>query len=230
MIVPILTATLIGYLLGALPFGYLVARSKGINIFEHGSKNPGATNVKRVLGEKFGASGKRAGNLVFLLDTLKGAAAAGWPFLLAQLRIGAAGGDIAVGGVTVFAVEWVFPMAVTGLIAALLGHCFSCFTQFRGGKGVATALGGVLVLMPLAIAVAAVVWTITFYTARYVSLASILAALVLPVAAYFLKQPPLLIGLGITVAALVLIRHRANLSRLMNGTESRFVKKAGDSK
>lgn len=226
MLAPLLTAGIVGYLLGALPFGYLVARSKGINIFEHGSKNPGATNVKRVLGEKFGKSGKRAGNLVFFLDALKGMMAAGWPLLLNRQAVSA----LSLGQTIWFAPEAAWPMAVVGLIAALIGHCFSCFTRFRGGKGVATTVGGVLVMMPLAIAIAAAVWAVTFYTARYVSLASLLAALSLPVAAFLLDQPPLLIGLSAVVAALVIIRHRANIVRLMNGTESRFGKKTAPAK
>lgn len=221
MNLPLLTAAVVGYLLGAVPFGYLVARSRGINIFEHGSKNPGATNVKRVLGEKFGKSGKQAGNLVFVLDAIKGASAAGWPLLLAKLGVG----EVTVGTALLYSPIDVDLMAVIGLVAALIGHCFSCFTGFRGGKGVATAVGGVLVLMPLAILLAAVVWAGTFYSTRFVSLASILAALVLPVAAFLLKQPTLLVGLAVVVAALVTLRHRANIVRLANGTESRFVKK-----
>lgn len=221
MLVPLLTAAIVGYLLGAIPFGYLVARSRGINIFEHGSKNPGATNVKRVLGQKFGESGRRAGNLVFFLDALKGATAAGWPLLI----VPPISGEIHWAGALVYSLDFVTPMAVVGLTAALLGHCFSCFTQFRGGKGVATAVGGLLVLMPTAIVIAAAVWAIVFYALRFVSLASILAALVLPFAAFFLRQPVLLIGLAGLIAALVTLRHRANIVRLMNGTETRFVKK-----
>lgn len=221
-VVPLLTAAVVGYFFGAIPFGYLVARSKGINIFEHGSKNPGATNVKRVLGEKFGRKGKRAGDLVFFLDAVKGAAAAAWPLLLRF----AVSGEIDLVGRCIYAPDMATPMAVVSLIGALLGHCFSCFTQFRGGKGVATAVGGLLVLMPFAILVAAAIWAAVFYSVRFVSLASILAALMLPVAAFFLKQPPLLIGLAAIVAALVTLRHRANIVRLMNGTEARFVKKS----
>lgn len=221
LVVPLLTAAVVGYFLGAIPFGYLVARSKGINIFEHGSKNPGATNVKRVLGEKFGKKGRQAGDLVFFLDAVKGATAAGWPLLLRF----AVSSEIDLAGTCIYAPDIAAPMAVVGLVGALLGHCFSCFTQFRGGKGVATAVGGLLVLMPIAIVVAAAVWAAVFYTARFVSLASILAALILPVAAFFLKQPPLLVGLAGMVAALVTLRHRANIVRLLNGTEARFVKK-----
>lgn len=202
-----LIALAIGYLLGSLPFGFLVARSKGVNIFEVGSKNPGATNVRRVLG-----SGP--GNLVFFLDVLKGAVATGWPLLVKWLDEGCECGADQITG-----------MAVAGLIGALLGHSFSCFTKFRGGKGVATATGGLLVLMPIALLIGAVVWAVTFYSTRYVSLASILASLAMPIAAFFLNEQKLLLGLTALIAVLVVVRHRANIQRLLNGTESRFVKK-----
>ncbi len=202
---PYVIAAVAGYFLGALPFGWLVARSRGINIFEHGSKNPGATNVRRVCG-------KGPGNLVFALDALKGAAAAGWP--LFWWRDAA---QIDAHGVTL--------TAVIGLVAALIGHSFSCFTKFRGGKGVATAAGGFLVLMPLPLLCGLGVWLVTFYSTRYVSLASMLAAIALPIAAFFFKQPTLLIGLAGAIALFVVFRHRANIARLLNGTESKFVKK-----
>lgn len=209
----LLIALAVGYLLGSLPFGYLVARSKGVNIFEVGSKNPGATNVRRVLG-----SGP--GNLVFVLDALKGAIATGWPIFgfttyadgrcVIGFNTGSSSGLIA---------------AVAGLVGALIGHSFSCFTKFRGGKGVATATGGLLVLMHVAVLIGAAVWIVTFYSSRYVSLASILAAIAMPIAAFFLNEQPLLLGLTIVIALLVLVRHRANIQRLMAGTESKFVKK-----
>ena len=214
---PIVLALVVGYLLGSLPFGYLVARSKGVNIFEVGSKNPGATNVRRVLG-------RGPGNLVFFLDALKGAIATGWTLVqvnwhtvegkLSEIQLGFSHGDPAR-----------TQMAVAGLVGALLGHSFSCFTKFRGGKGVATASGGLLVLMPIALIVGALVWLGTFFSTRYVSLASILAAVAMPVAAFFLHEPRLLLGLTVVIALLVVIRHRSNLQRLMNGTESKFVKK-----
>jgi glycerol-3-phosphate acyltransferase PlsY len=217
MLLPFILAAVVGYVLGALPFGYVVARTKGINIFEHGSKNPGATNVKRVLGEKFGSSGKRLGNLVFLLDALKGAVATGWPLWL-------------MGRITMHPAETYqavnVPCAVTGLVAALLGHSFSCFTHFKGGKGVATAAGGFMVLMPYAMLICFGVWSVTFYTSRYVSLASIVGAIALPIAAFFFHQPPLLLGLAVVIAAFVVIRHRANITRLLNGTENKFIKKS----
>jgi glycerol-3-phosphate acyltransferase PlsY len=215
MLLPLLIAAVVGYLLGALPFGYFVARSKGINIFEHGSKNPGATNVKRVLGEKFGKPGKRLGNLVFFLDALKGAVATGWILVIVHFD----GPSCRCGD------DQVMWMQITGLVFALVGHSFSCFTKFKGGKGVATAAGGFMVLMPYAMLTCLVVWVVTFYASRYVSLASIVAAIALPIAAFFFHQPPLLLGLAVIIATFVVLRHRANITRLMNGTENRFAKK-----
>jgi glycerol-3-phosphate acyltransferase PlsY len=201
----------IGYLLGSLPFGYVVARAHGVDIFKEGSGNPGATNVKRVLGEKFGAKGKRAGNFVFVLDAVKGAVAAAWPFFTAlpptEARL----------------------LGLIGVIAAVLGHSFSVFTKFKGGKGVATAAGGLIVLMPLSCSVGAVVWVLTFVTTRYVSLGSILAAVAVPLTAWirwFQGELPLPFSIVATgVGAFVIFRHRANLKRLIAGTETRFAKK-----
>jgi glycerol-3-phosphate acyltransferase PlsY len=236
----LIAAAVIGYLLGSLPFGYLVAKAKGVNIFEHGSKNPGSTNVGRVLGEKFGAQGKLLGRAVFVLDVLKGAAATGWPLFLRFLTMEQFRTRSALfsddGRIYLFSPSEGFLIAeggfyhicaVIGLIAALLGHSFSIFTKFRGGKGVATAAGGFLVLMPVPLLISATTWVVIFYASRYVSLASILASAALPVAAFFLGQPPLLTGLAAVIGAFVILRHRANIARLLNGTENRFVKKTG---
>jgi acyl phosphate:glycerol-3-phosphate acyltransferase len=206
---PLLLALVIGYLLGSLPFGYLVARAKGVNIFEVGSKNPGATNVRRVLG-----SGP--GNLVFFLDALKGALATGLPLAMKWYQ----GADCEC------SLDEVQRFAVAGLFGALLGHSFSCFTKFKGGKGVATATGGFLVLVTFPVLIAAVVWFATFFVTRYVSLASIFAAITVPVAAYFFHSPPLVLGLTVLIGVFVVVRHRTNIQRLLNGTESKFVKKS----
>lgn len=208
----------IGYVLGSLPFGYLVARSKGVNIFEVGSKNPGATNVRRVLGAG-------PGNLVFTLDALKGAAATIWPlFQFTWLIEDGALTSLSMSFTTDDAAAT--QQAVAGLVGALLGHSFSCFTHFKGGKGVATASGGLLVLMPIALLIGAAVWAITFYASRYVSLASLVAAISMPVSCWLLQEPPLLLGLAVVIAVLVVVRHRSNIQRLLNGTENKFVKKS----
>lgn len=226
MLIPLTIAAVVGYLLGAIPFGWLVARAHGINIFEHGSKSPGATNVKRVLG-------KKAGNTVFALDAIKGALAAGWPLIIERIGLARIAD-------TKNAISWswelvdtklltpqtVIPAAVIGLLAAVIGHSFSCFTRFKGGKGVATSAGGFVVLMPVVTLIALAVWLATFYGSRYVSLASIFAAIAMPVAAFFLKQHTLVVILAAVIGAFVIILHRANIKRLLNGTENRFVKKS----
>jgi glycerol-3-phosphate acyltransferase PlsY len=224
MFLPLFIATAVGYLLGSLPFGYLVARANGVNIFNVGSKNPGATNVRRVCGAG-------PGNLVFALDALKGAVAAAWA-LLAATGTGysfdlspwgiAANGRIEEG-------VWT-QLGVAGLIGALLGHSFSCFTKFRGGKGVATSVGGLLILMPAAILIAAITWFSVFYASRYVSLASISSAVALVAAALVFRMPALLLGLALVVAAFVILRHITNIKRLLNGTENKFVRRNSEPK
>lgn len=200
MIAPQAVAAIVGYLLGALPFGYLVARAHGVDIFKVGSGNPGATNVKRVLGAK-------AGNTVFALDVIKGAVAAGWPLL----PISSSGDPLTLG--------------LIGVIAAVLGHSFSVFTRFKGGKGVATAAGGLVVLIPFACLIGAVVWVLTFTLTRYVSLGSILAAVAVPAASWVGGHPLALNLVATALGLFVIVRHRENIRRLLNGTESRFTKK-----
>ena len=211
MFLPLFIAAVVGYLLGSLPFGYLVARAHGVDIFKAGSGNPGATNVKRVLGSM-------AGNTVFVLDALKGAVAAGWPvaWCLMVHRTGGLCGD----GVSL-AYVWGIP----GLVAAVLGHSFSVFTHFKGGKGVATASGGLFVLMPVPGLIAVLVWFMSFLAWRYVSLASILGTLAVPAAAWSLGLPLLLEIVATVLALLVLVRHYSNIRRLLAGTEHRWERK-----
>ena len=192
-------ATLVGYLAGAIPFGYLVARAHGVDILKEGSGNPGATNVKRVVG-------KRAGNTVFALDFLKGVLAAGWVFLLS------------VEG------ERLLVASILGLCAAILGHSFSIFLKGKGGKGVATTMGGLAVIMPWVVLIGVAVWVATFYASRYVSLASILFAWSLPAGNLLLGAEPLLIWISLALAVLITFRHRSNIERLLKGTENRFVR------
>jgi glycerol-3-phosphate acyltransferase PlsY len=220
----LLAAAFIGYVLGSLPFGYVVARAHGVDIFKEGSGNPGATNVKRVLGERFGPRGKRAGNVVFLLDVLKGALAAGWS-VLAWTSLSVSVDLLNGGGSAVVAGQDWRLLGLAGAAGAILGHSFSLFTGFKGGKGVATAAGGVLVLMPVSCLIGAVVWAVIFYATRYVSLGSILAAVAVP-AASWLRGNPVPLNIAVTLIGLfVIIRHRENIKRLLNGTENRFAKK-----
>jgi glycerol-3-phosphate acyltransferase PlsY len=226
MIVPLSSAAVCGYLLGSLPFGFLVARSRGVDIFEVGSRSPGATNVRRVLG-------RGPGNTVFVLDTLKGVLAAGLP-LLSVLYILRANGpapgapDTSLYASIQAAARLSSLMGYVGLACALLGHSFSCFTRFRGGKGVATAAGGLLVLMPYVALISAAIWVAVFYATRYVSLASILAALTLPALALAFGRGRIALGVTVLVAAFVVVRHRANLRRLLNGTEKKFERRKPD--
>jgi acyl phosphate:glycerol-3-phosphate acyltransferase len=206
-LLPLAIAAAAGYLLGSLPFGAMVARSRGVDIFSVGSRSPGATNVRRVLGTG-------PGNAVLFLDILKGAVAAGWPLLFGWTAIGSAPSPRILGYV--------------GLAAALIGHSFSCFTGFRGGKGVATAAGGLVVLMPYVAVSAAALWGILFVLSRYVSLASIIAAASLPVFAFAYRQGTIAMAVSGLIALFVVVRHRANITRLLNGTEKRVErKKAG---
>jgi len=210
MLTPLLIAAVVGYVLGSLPFGYVVARAKGVNIFEVGSKNPGATNVRRVLG-----SGP--GNVVLALDVVKGALAVA----LAYVNVALAAHQVSISfDYAANTPELARPLAA--MVGAVLGHGFSCFTKFRGGKGVATGAGGFAVLFPPGAGIALLVWLATAGLTRYVSLASMLAAVSLPVAAFLLHRSPLLIGVSAAVAAFVVLRHRANIARLLSGTENKM--------
>jgi len=222
MLTALLLAAVTGYLLGALPFGWLIARKFGINIFEHGSKNPGATNVKRVLGGLYGTKGKRAGDLAFALDALKGAAAAGWPLLV---HLSDQAQNTGTADLSTTLQSQAPAAAITGLVFALIGHSFSCWTRFKGGKGVATSAGGLIVLLPLPTLLSVVAWVAVFQVSRYVSLASIVAAVVLPAAAWLLDGPQAFAVLASVIGFFVILRHRPNISRLLNGTENKFSKK-----
>lgn len=198
--VDFITVAAAGYLLGAIPFAVIIARFCGVDIFKVGSGNPGATNVKR-------SCGKTAGNLCFILDASKGFAATAFP-LYAHF----------------FGIEFSEPQALAyaGLVAAIVGHSFSVFIKFRGGKGVAVTIGGLLAIMWAAILIALVLWVVVFYSTRYVSLASIAMALALPVAAAFLYPTGVHTYIAIAIAAVIVVRHRSNIVRLIKGTENRF--------
>ena len=204
---------LLGYLIGSVNFAVLVAKKHGVDILKEGSGNPGATNVKRVLG-------KGPGNLVFALDVLKGFIGAGLPYLLLRVEE------------TPTSAEIHFIICVAGFVGTLLGHCFSCFLKFKGGKGVASTIGGLAVLLPIPILIGATLWGLVFLLSRYVSLASILLGISLPVSCWVL---PLFTKLAFSpaefwfagaIAAFNVWTHRSNIGRLLNGTENRFTKKA----
>jgi glycerol-3-phosphate acyltransferase PlsY len=195
---------LASYLVGAIPTSYLAGRLfRGIDLREHGSKNLGATNVYRTLGWRYAIP-------VGLFDIAKGAV----PVLVFAPRVSD---------------SQLFALGCG--IAAILGHVFSVFVRFRGGKGVATAAGVMLGLTPLALGVAALAWLLVVALTGYVSLASIVAAAVFPVAVRFLERldRPEILWLDALVAAAIIWLHRANIRRLLNGTESRFGRRAAPS-
>jgi glycerol-3-phosphate acyltransferase PlsY len=195
-------STLIAYFLGSIPFGYLIVRwQKGIDVRRTGSGSIGATNVMRNLGIiGFAAT--------FLLDLAKGGAAV----LLAAW-------------ITGHDPRWV----AAGAVAAIVGHCFPLWLKFRGGKGVATAVGVFVVLAPLALGLALLIFAVVVGIWRYVSLGSILAAAAFPALAYYLAHPPTAILVGsVCGAALIIARHHGNIRRLLSGTENRLGKKKAE--
>ena len=194
---------LIAYVLGSIPNALWVGKTfKNIDVREHGSKNTGSTNAARVLGPKLGI-------FTLILDILKGA-------LPTYLGI-VLGADLLTRMTGIDKLD----VIVIGM-AAILGHTFSLFLKFKGGKAVATTLGVFLVLVPYAILILLVIFFVIFGLTRYVSLASIISAVVLPIAVYFTTRHIPLTVLGIIIGLLVIIRHKENIKRLINGTESKL--------
>ena len=195
-------ALLIGYFLGSINFAVLVAKYKGLDLFSLGSGNPGATNVKRTMGTFWG-------NTVFFLDFSKGYLAV---FLTESILV--------LEGLNYDL------LAILGLLGAILGHSFSIFLKFRGGKGVATTMGGLLALMPWVLILGLVAWLIVFFSTRVVAMASIVFAISLPISFYFLHDLPDVRWIFcIVLAILIVVRHYSNIQRLLSGKEHDFSKK-----
>jgi glycerol-3-phosphate acyltransferase PlsY len=206
---PLLIAGFASYLIGSIPAGYIAGRIVGIDIRTVGSGNIGATNVTRVLGKRYGYP-------VFIVDFLKGFAAVGMSIMIAKRAQ------------PVLISSELF--GIVGAVACVLGHSFPVWLGFKGGKGVAASAGALLGLMPFVALIAVAVWLIIFYLTRYVSVASMTAALAVPItilSMMFLGQTggTALLYFSICLAAVVIVRHRSNLSRLMRGTEPRFKRK-----
>jgi glycerol-3-phosphate acyltransferase PlsY len=190
---------LVAYLLGSIPFGYLIVKLRGADIRKTGSGNIGAANVMR-------NAGAVAGVLTLLLDAAKG-------YLAVWLASRLTGGSI----------RWMTVAAV----AAVLGHMFPVWLKFKGGKGVATGLGVFLPICPMAVAAGAVLWILVVGFWRYSSLGSIVASAALPLFVYVLYEPrhapPLYLSLAtVAISLLVLWKHRGNIERLMTGKETRL--------
>jgi len=193
---------LVGFVAGSIPFGFLLGKAHGVDVREVGSGNIGATNVWRSCGWK-------AGLAALILDILKGFA----PTLLAMhLQPGMTGLHVGAGG------------------CAVLGHTFSPWLGFKGGKGVATAAGVVFALAPVGAAIGVATFLSTVALTRYVSLGSLLGALAIGLAVQFQPTPAIYKGVVWFAVALIWIRHRANLQRLLKGEESRFTFKGGSAR
>ncbi|NQS70681.1 MAG: glycerol-3-phosphate 1-O-acyltransferase PlsY [Desulfobulbaceae bacterium] len=197
-----LLCIILSYLLGAVPFGVLLSRSSGIDIRSQGSGNIGATNVARLLGKKFGL-------LTLLCDMGKGFIPIFCTALLMQEDP-----------------QRQLIMALSGA-ATVLGHMFPVYLSFRGGKGVATALGLFLYLAPGAVALVLLVFLATLRLFRYVSAASLAGAASMPLWLFLLSGEPWKITLALFVAAMIWLKHIDNIKRLLAGTEKPWNKKSG---
>ncbi len=183
----------IAYLLGSVPFGLVFSKAKGIDPRLHGSGNIGATNISRVLGKGWGIT-------TLLCDTLKG-----YLPVLAAIRLELPS----------------IIVALTGL-AAVAGHCYSVFLTFKGGKGVATALGVFLAICPKAVAIAAVVFAGALYYTGYVSVGSLASVACMPVLLFFFKNDSIIQTMAWTVCFIIWLRHKDNIARLRKGEEKKI--------
>jgi len=195
------TVAILSYLVGAIPTGYLLARLKGVDIRKVGSGNIGATNVYRCIGKSWGI-------LTFILDFLKGyLPAVIFPIFCQRWSAGISGVHLSM---------------LCGCMA-VIGHNWPVYLRFRGGKGIATGAGALLGFAPLAMLIGVVGWLIFFLATRYVSLSSMLAAVLIVACSWWLYHGQILIPVILSVmGAIVIWRHKTNLQRLLAGTEYRF--------
>lgn len=189
------------YLLGSIPTGYLVAYVKGIDIRSVGSGNIGATNVFRALGTP-------AGIFVLVIDGLKGFAACTWYTDVVLRGFGVAPGQ-----------EEAY--RILAGVAVVLGHNYTCWLRFKGGKGIATSAGVLAALVPWALIIIAAVWAVLFVLSGFVSLGSVAASAALPVASWITGESLTMILVTLGLAILAIYKHRSNIQRLLNGTEHR---------
>ncbi len=185
----------LSYLFGAIPFGYIIAKVfKHVDIRTIGSGNTGATNVYRSISKSLGV-------LTLILDVLKGF-------------------------IPVYLVSFIFPdfqwMIISVAFVTIIGHTFTIFLSFKGGKGVATACGAFLAINPLAVLICFIAFVIVLAIFKYVSFASIVAALMLPISLYLLNSLPEIVVFAGLISLLVIARHISNIKRLLNGTENKI--------
>jgi len=202
------------YLLGSIPAGFLAAKAKGIDIRSVGSGNIGATNAMRVLG-------KPAGIFVLLMDVAKGYVAAHFlPSLLLNVMLSN------IDTISPFVVDEFPTLQIIAAIFAVLGHNYTCWLKFKGGKGIATTAGVYLALAPWGLLIALIVFILAVLVTRYVSVGSIAAAAALPVTVWVLTPNNLFLGIVTTaLGALAIYKHKGNIQRLMAGTENRLGQK-----
>lgn len=200
----------VAYLMGSIPFGFLIAKTQGIDIRKVGSGNIGATNVFRSVSKKLGV-------ITFALDFLKGCCGAAFlPFIVANLATTPPSG----------LPKEILPVFCGAM--TIIGHNWTCFLGFKGGKGIATSAGMLIGLSPIGVIISLSVWVVTFFSTRYVSLASICAALTMAIVVWplyliYLKTHGVWFPVVLTLlAGLAIWKHRSNIARLRAGTESRF--------
>ena len=195
-------AAVVAYLLGSVPTGFLVGKARGIDIRQVGSGNIGATNVMRALGTKLGV-------IVLIADGLKGYAACAWMTDLACRFFGSPDTHVEL-------------VRIVAGLAAVLGHNYTCWLKFKGGKGIATSAGVLAALVPMALAIILSLWIVILLSTRYVSLASIAASFTLPFATWFTGGTILMTAVTGAMGALAIYKHKSNIQRLLQGTESRI--------
>jgi glycerol-3-phosphate acyltransferase PlsY len=196
--------SIVGYLIGSIPTAYwLGKRFYGIDIREHGSKNSGATNTFRVLGKKLGW-------LVLIIDVVKGTIAASLPLFFNSFFLGYKDEQLI--------------LQLTTSFSAVFGHVFPIFADFRGGKGVATSLGIVFGINPLAALICLLIFLIVFITSRFVSLGAICTSLMFPIVSYYVvgEDARIMIVFTIILSTLVIVAHRKNIARLLRGEENKM--------
>ncbi len=198
----------LSYLLGSVPSGFLAGKMRGIDIRKAGSGNIGATNVFRILG-------KWAGTGVLMMDALKGWLAVTVVAELVALGFGPP-------TMTPEAAPSLHGLQLAAGLAAILGHNYTCWLKFKGGKGIATSSGVLIAWLPLPFFVMLGVWLVVFALSRYVSLASLATALALPFATWWLDGRGSMILITTLLSAMAIYKHRTNITRLLNGTENRF--------
>jgi len=189
-----------GYLLGSIPTGFLTGKARGIDIRKAGSGNIGATNVLRLLG-------KPAGIFVLVMDGLKGFASAHWLPLLVLIvcKMGESHRE---------------SLMIAGGVSAVLGHNYTCWLNFKGGKGIATSAGVLAALVPWSLLIILTVWILLTLLTGYVSVGSIAASFVLPFASWATHASPTMIWISAILGVLAIYKHRSNILRLINGTET----------